>query len=296
MEVGLLRRAANNEALMTSVRVISVLYLSVSFLLKKAPETERRWLAELAPKRQWEVFSLSYGLIWIAAMAYVVITKAYEQFGSNGYMAFLVSLSLPQLLFPLFVELRVPLTQRFAFKANTWIAIFSYIGNYWYTHYFYTVLKARYSFPSFRLNNVPLCLYFATYFYFCFYHALSNIVIRKAMTSFTDGWLKILHCAMVVFIISYITAFIETISISEFPHYSFEDPDMALTIGSAFYGIYFIVSFPVFYSLDEGSCIKSLYSVVMESFGASMIVICLLDAVRLYLRIPFEMSLEENYN
>ena len=32
-------------------------------------------------------------------------------------------------------------TERYITKANVWIGIFSFIGNYWYTHYFYRVLK-----------------------------------------------------------------------------------------------------------------------------------------------------------
>ena len=29
--------------------------------------------------------------------------------------------------------------ERYSFKANLWIFIFGFIGNYWYTHYFYNV-------------------------------------------------------------------------------------------------------------------------------------------------------------
>ena len=43
----------------------------------------------------------------------------------------------------------------------------------------------------------------------------------------------------------------ETLTISHFPYYDFEDRHMAYTLGSAFYGIYFLVSFPVYYALDE---------------------------------------------
>ncbi len=52
---------------------------------------------------------------------------------------------------------------------------------------------------------------------------------------------------------AYFTAFMETLSISSFPYYAFEDRFMAYTLGSAFYGIYFIVSFPVFYRWVMGS-------------------------------------------
>lgn len=39
-------------------------------------------------------------------------------------------------------------------QANIWIAIFSFIGNYFWTHYFYKVLGASYTFVSWRLNDV----------------------------------------------------------------------------------------------------------------------------------------------
>ena len=35
-----------------------------------------------------------------------------------------------------------------------------------YTHYFYRVLKADYTFPAHRLNDVPICLYLMTHAYF----------------------------------------------------------------------------------------------------------------------------------
>ena len=42
-------------------------------------------------------------------------------------------------------------------QANVWIAIFSYIGNYFWTHYFFKLLGASYTFESFRLNDVRVC-------------------------------------------------------------------------------------------------------------------------------------------
>jgi len=90
----------------------------------------------------------------------------------------------------------------------------------------------------------------------------------------------------------------ETLSISSFPYYSFTDRYMAYTLGSAFYGIYFIVSFPVFYLLDEKFIVdqklvarpKSLYNTVLEAMGAGMIVLILLDFCRLALGIPLTIG------
>jgi len=72
---------------------------------------------------------------------------------------------------------------------------------------------------------------------------------------------------------------------------------MAYTVGSAFYGIYFIVSFPMFLRVDEtpagavGGRTHSLFQVVVEALASAMLVLCLLDFVRLYLRIPFAMKI-----
>merc|ERR1711862_227343 len=97
-------------------------------------------------------------------------------------------------------------------------------------------------------------------------------------------------------------------TISAFPYYSFEDRTMAYTIGSAFYGIYFVVSFPAFYYLDFGdataankngindnkdesnnnennnnykrrktTATMTLLDVFISSCGYGMVILCLLD-------------------
>lgn len=253
-------------------------------------------------KREFEEYALIYTALWIFAFGIVVVTGAYESFDENSYMYLCTGLSAPFLLqpilYPLKTESKLPLFERYSFKANVWIAIYSFIGNYWYTHYFYQVLKARYTFPAHRLNDVPIALYFATHFYFVTYHTFSNLLLRKVETTFKSGFTRSVLFWSVVFAFAYFTAFMETLSISSFPYYSFADRYMAYTLGSAFYGIYFIVSYPVFYRLDEfppksvegskssaaGS--HTLYQTVMESFGASMIILCLLDFCRIALDIP----------
>lgn len=160
-------------------------------------------------------------------------------YGSLGLIAALPCVLLPPLLQPA-SERGKPLAQRFWVKANLWVAIFSFIGNYFWTHYFYRLLGASYTFPAHRLNEasvgwarvagrvvhsaqaalharrglqpaapaeggsigpprwvpgppplwapalhlptclqVPITLYFMTHAYFCLYHALANILIRR---------------------------------------------------------------------------------------------------------------------
>ena len=89
---------------------------------------------------------------------------------------------------------------------------------------------------------------------------------------------------------AYTTAFMESLTICGFPYYSFKDRDMAYTLGSAFYGIYFLVSFPMFLAIDEDARRKKTYAATFwEAMGSGMAVLCLLDFVRLRLGLDFVM-------
>lgn len=260
------------------------------------------WLptADNISKRRFEIFSLRYTAVWIGCFMVVLATQAYENFTENEYMYLCVGLSVPFLLqpflYPLQGEKCLPFYMRYSFKANVWIAIFSFIGNYWYTHYFFSVLKASYSFPSHRLNDVPIALYFATHFYFVTYHTLSNMILRKIETTYDPSMYRTAFFWGAVLAFSYFTALMETVTISSFPYYCFEDRNMVYSIGSAFYGIYFIVSFPTFYRLDENftnqvkTIPHTLYQAVMEALGCSMAVLLLLDFCRLALGIPLSIG------
>ena len=255
-------------------------------------------------KYSYEMFCLYYSPVWMAAMAVVVIFQLYESFTAQTYNLFCGSLALPLILQPILFpscglnspDVARPWHQRFAFKANIWLAIYSFIGNYWYTHYFYSVLKASYTMPATRLNNVPLAMFFATHAYFSSYHVLSNACLRKVKSSYKEGWLRTLLYVSVVCALSYFTAFMETLSISAFPYYRFEDRYTAYTVGSAFYGIYFLVSFPAFVILDDHidsekskssrGHVVTLWETIVQSCGYGMMILCLLDFVRLYIGVP----------
>ena len=68
---------------------------------------------------------------------------------------------------------------------------------------------------------------------------------------------------------------------------------MAYTVGSAFYGIYFIVSFPAFFKFDEfiddpnrQAQVMTVWGTLVSSCGYGMMILILLDVVRLHLGIP----------
>ena len=74
------------------------------------------------------------------------------------------------------------------------------------------------------LLQVPITLYFMTHAYFCFYHALLNVVLRRTTHAVQHHrpavqWLVL---AVVVFVLAYITALMETVTIAHFPYYRFK--------------------------------------------------------------------------
>ncbi len=63
-----------------------------------------------------------------------------------------------------------------------------------------------------------------THAYFCFFHALSNVVLRRTLHAVQSHhtivqWLLL---ALVIFILAYITALMETVTIAHFPYYRFK--------------------------------------------------------------------------
>jgi cycloeucalenol cycloisomerase len=256
-------------------------------------------------KRAYEVFAAAYTPVWMGAFVVIVAGQFYEDFSPFGMVLVLGGLALPFLLQPILwpgagqgsPDAQRPLLQRYATKANVWIAVYSFIGNYWYTQYFYSVLKAAYTMPNaIRLNNVPIGMFFATHFYFSSYHLFSNCLLRKIETTYEKTLVRDVLFVAVIALFAYFTAFMETLTISAYPYWTFADRDMAYAAGSAFYGIYFIVSFPAFYYFDNDIDAKStgsatmkqitVWETVVQSCGYGMIILILLDVVRLWLDIP----------
>eukprot|EP01024_Parvocaulis_polyphysoides_P064674 TRINITY_DN7528_c0_g2_i2.p1 TRINITY_DN7528_c0_g2~~TRINITY_DN7528_c0_g2_i2.p1 ORF type:complete len:288 (+),score=29.47 TRINITY_DN7528_c0_g2_i2:207-1070(+) len=252
---------------------------------------EIRWFAN-NPSKQWcEKFFLAYSPIWmIYCLCIIVPFQIYELFDELAYFILGVCVASPLIILPMIFQTRTDLEKpwydRFWVKANLWIAIYSYIGNYFWTHYFYKILGAAYTMKAWRFNEVPIVMYCMTHAYFCFYHALSNVLIRRVQTR-TQKMGKIVQFFVVsnlIFSLAYVTAFMETFTISHYPYYTHKNKFYMYTIGSLFYAIYFFVSFPMFFYLDEDiQKKKNLWQVAVDSLGAGMLVTIILDLWRLYL-------------
>ena len=219
------------------------------------------WLATTPGKRWTEIFFLWWSVLWISAMGWIVASGAYESFEEWSYLCVGVAFALPCFVLPPLLpgsqgEPGTPLLQRFWVKANLWLAILSFIGNYFWTHYFYSLLGAAYTFKAHRLNDVPIALMLITHAYFATYHTFTTIALRRF---WSGGWYAragrvarcVSSCALVASL-AYFTAFMETWTISSFPYYTIRNRPWMYKVGSVFYGLYFIVSFPMYFRLGEG--------------------------------------------
>ena len=237
---------------------------------------------------------------------------------SVGLFLFFAPTIIPLLVPSLFLSSKLPVLRRYTTKANAYIFILAWNANYfWYalhahshasacsvhahcspsppplsprspcavcvcrTHYFYTVLHATYTFPAHRLNDVPFALYLITHSYFHLYHALACILLRVAHRLGGRGRGGAVACAVAVCAFSVLTAFMETWSIQHFQYYDIPDRWAMYAYGSVFYGLYFVVSYPMFWALDERSNAWSLWRTVVDAMACSMLITTLLDAWRL---------------
>ncbi|CAN6358432.1 unnamed protein product [Urochloa humidicola] len=234
------------------------------------------WLAEDGSKRWGEAFFLLYTPFWLTLCLGVIVPfKLYERFTELEYLILGLVSTVPAFLIPLFL----------VGKANIWIIIFSYVGNYFWTHYFFTVLGASYTFPSWRMNNVPHTTFLLTHACFLFYHMASNMTLRRLRhsTAHLPQSIRWLFETAWILTLSYFIAYLETLAIANFPYYEFVDRDIMYKVGSLFYAIYFIVSFPMFSRIDEKDEKWNLSRVAVDSLGAAMLVTIILDLWRIFL-------------
>ncbi|CAO2818062.1 unnamed protein product [Amaranthus hypochondriacus] len=250
-----------------------------------------KWLSQNPSKRWGELFFLLYTPFWLTlCLGIVVPFKLYENFKELEYLLLAMISAVPSFVIPLLfvgkADKGTPLKDRYWVKASIWIVLFSYVGNYFWTHYFFKVLGASYTFPSWRMNDVPHTTFLLTHVCFLLYHVASNMTLRRLRYALADVPEKIrwLMEGAWILALSYFIAYLETIAIANFPYYDFVDRDAMYRVGCLFYAIYFIVSFPMFLRIDEKPGDKwDLARVAVDALGAAMLVTIILDLWRIYL-------------
>lgn len=247
------------------------------------------WIWSPNPERRIaEQFFLQWSVIWVSIMAYIVATRWFETFTPWHYMIVGLTFTIIPIIVPLFfpkyfLSSHLSVSRRYTSKANLYIVILAWVSNYFWTHYFYSVLHATYTFDAHRLNDVPFALYLITHSYFHLYHVLSSMLMRVIwrVTFSLKGTSRQICAFFMLFIACYIVAFLETFTIQNFPYYDIPDRRAMYVYGSLFYALYFMISFPMFARLDEQSNNWSFNQTFLDAAACCMIITQLLDLWRI---------------
>jgi cycloeucalenol cycloisomerase len=249
-----------------------------------------QWWSSDPGKAAAERFYLVYSPIWMALVGIVMLTGMYRSWGDVGFMLFGLGVAAPLVLVPYLApnaaETRKRVWETTWFRFNVWIAIFVFVGSYFFTHYFFDVVGMRYGFPTqwnFEAElvgdserTVPLFLYPLTQAYFMTYHVGATVLYR---------WLGTRHRLgrpgkiAVIAVLAYVVAFAETFFMAVpalADVFEYADRGRMLLWGSLFYGSFFVISIPVFAGIDEGRP-WGLGRTVMSALGVSMGVFIVLD-------------------
>ncbi|KAE8688938.1 Cycloeucalenol cycloisomerase [Hibiscus syriacus] len=140
------------------------------------------------------------------------------------------------------------------------------------------------------MNNVPLTTFLLTHVVFLFYHVTSNMTLHRLRHSIAGlpDKIQLATEAAWILALSYFIAYLETLAISNvranFPYYDFVDRASMYKVGSLFYAIYFIVSFPMFLRIyEKPGDLWDLPRVAIDSLGAAMLVTIILNLWRIFL-------------
>jgi cycloeucalenol cycloisomerase len=183
------------------------------------------------------------------------------------------------------------------------MTVYVFYATYFHTEYFFSVLGIRYRFPHVTLyldsallgpdehtamrnfEKVPVGMYFNAIAFFIIYHTASVVCMRRVRTLTLDAqpWLRHLLWIVTVAAAAYFFAWAETFlyvnNAQAMKNVWYVDMSRMLSLGSACYALYFIVSFPNVYRMDEepGQPAWTLSRCVIEASFVSMLILLLLD-------------------
>jgi cycloeucalenol cycloisomerase len=225
--------------------------------------------------------------------------------GTGWHLAQNLGMWLPYcVLLPAWLRRRsgVAWSESYWFKYNVYMFVWVFYATYFHTEYFFEVLGLRYRFPAVTLffdsalvgpdeataaaegKRVPIGMYFNAVAFFLVYHTLAVVCMRRVRTT-TTGLLpgvRRLCWAAIVAVTALFFAWAETrlyITQAATGNVWYVDLPAMLRYGSIFYALYFVVSFPNVYRLDEdpGAPPWTLSRTIVEASFVSITSLLLLD-------------------
>ena len=256
-----------------------------------AASTSAGFRLTLSPSQRYiERLYLSFSPVWMAIIAYCMLTHCFAKWGDLGHMLLGLALSVPLWLAPILLpppeEVGQPLLARHSTKANLFIALMSFLQCYFGSAMFFEGLGMQYHFPTkISWNGTPLFLYFVTISYFSTYYALMRLGLRWFLQVVPSPGRTLVW--LVIAVLSYSMAFGETFfmaSPSLAAFFSYADRHKALLIGSLCYGTLFFISLPVFLRLDEDPRVPTPMSrLFWQTMGANMLILCAYELYKVLL-------------
>jgi cycloeucalenol cycloisomerase len=262
------------------------------------------WFSKNPSKAWGEKFFLAYVPFFLIYNA-IVTQLGWLNVGNFWHITQNILMYVPCFFVPLLIHSEASLGRNwyetYWFKFNLFHAIYIFMATYFLTEYFFDVLGMRYDFPKVTLyfdsallgpdestalaehKKVPPGMYANSIAFFIVYHTLAIILMRRIYTM-TTGFNKNLRrvCwVATVAVTAYFFAWAETffyMNEATKEQVWYVDLPRQLKYGSIFYALYFIVSFPMVYRMDENLDENwSVSRTCIEALATSMMVICLLD-------------------
>lgn len=188
------------------------------------------------------------------------------------------------------------------FKFNLYMFVFVFLVTYFHTEYFFELLGLRYRFDDVTLyfdaalvgpdeataaetwQKVPPGMYFNAIAFFVVYHTPAVLCMRR-VRSMTLGWgvaAQRIAWVAIVALTALFFAWAETrlyITQAASTNVWYVDLQAMLVYGSIFYSMYFLVSFPNVYRMDETMSAPrwSISRTILEACAAGAISLVLLD-------------------
>lgn len=260
-----------------------------------AAPIQARWFSENPDKAWGEKFFLIYSPIWILQTAMAVVFGYGKTMGDFGSIIYSLFVAGPFMVVPFLIYKEAkagkPWYKTYWFKANLYIAIFSLLGNYYGSEYFFDVLGMVYNYPNLHwtfdaslvgagVQHTPVMMYLLTHAYFMTYHTTAMVVLRRLRTSRlgqSSAWVF----PVAIFVAAYFWSWMETFVMANpamADTFYYKDLNRMLAIGSITYSCFFITSFPIFYWLDEKlNDTWGLIRTTAAALSASMLTFFLLD-------------------
>lgn len=275
---------------------------------------ERAWLSENDDRAWAEKFYLWYIPVFFIISAITSRTGLSLASNWSNLIAGLLVWAPYCVILPLILRRNHPLPfwKQWWFKFQLYLAVLIFFLTYFGTEYFFDTLGMRYNYPNIgwyfdsallgpdqatalsEYKRVPVGMYPISVGFFTVYHIGAILIIRRfyrwgQSLSKTAGRIGF---AFGVFVSALFFAWAETMLFVSQPEGSYAwyvDLDRQLTLGTAFYAMDFLITFPNIYWIDERASHRawSLYRVAIEATAMCLLVLLAGDLWSLFFGAPY---------